>query len=105
MTLIERKKPTREAKGDDFTMAQQKLIGEVESATDRNDHTGAMLMVANYLKNKKFIKIVTAIQTIQEAEGSMPSKLSAYRSEVFSELIDLLKKENPEFGTAVYQAT
>ena len=69
------------------------LIADIEKYTDRNDHTSAVLTLAKFLGQTKYIKLIEAIQIIHRIEGSMPSEISKYRSILLKDLIDKFKSK------------
>jgi hypothetical protein len=58
------------------------VIAEIEGATDRNDHTGALWLWAKFLKHKKWSAVLSAAVELQGAWGSLPPGMSDMRREV-----------------------
>lgn len=58
----------------------------IEQMTDRNDHTGALCLLADYAGGK-FPKIMQAIKNIHDIEGCMPYSLGQYRHEIKAEML------------------
>jgi len=68
----------------------------VADATDRNDHTGALLNIANFFLYTKFIKIFEAIDVCHDQDDSMSQWLIKYRSEKSDEMMMYIKKTEGE---------
>lgn len=68
-----------------------KLIKDISKNTKKNDHTGAALALAKFLKNGNAIKILDAINDIQHIEGGMPLPLLQYRQEILTRLLTFVK--------------
>lgn len=68
-------------------------IDKIAKMTDRNDHDGALIAGAVYLKHKKLEKIFRAIASIHDVEGSMPRSLDTYRYEKSKELWNYASQE------------
>ena len=71
------------------------LCNKIEAATDRNDHNGAALHLAEFV-GQKFTKIVKAIQVIHEHEGSMPFPLVEYRRQVIKNMLHCVTQQHGE---------
>ena len=69
------------------------LIADIEKYTDRNDHTNAVLTLAKFLGQTKYVKLIEAIQIIHRLEGSIPSEISKYRSILLKDLIEKFKSK------------
>lgn len=61
--------------------------------TDRNDHTGSVLALAEALKARDQEKALRAIVVIQNYMGHMPSDLSALRYKILTGLLATAKRE------------
>lgn len=70
------------------------IVVKIAKLTDRNDHTGSVLELAKFLNDKKAIKVLQAVQQIHDAEGSMPSEISKYRSNILNDLMSKLKSKH-----------
>ncbi len=65
-------------------------ITAVQKATDINDHTGAIVLMAQYVAKKhnrlegvdKLIKSAQAVETLHDFYGHMPDYLNKIRNEV-----------------------
>lgn len=66
------------------------VVNSISKKTEQNDHTGAAMELAKYLKATRFIKILKAVSDIQDAEGSMPTSVSRYRDEVVHDMLMLV---------------
>lgn len=47
----------------------EKTMKKIEQMTNRNDHNGARILGAKFLKSKYFIDVFSAIEMIADAEG------------------------------------
>ena len=68
------------------TLNLNTLARKIEAATDRNDHTGARVMLAGQLGGK-FPALMKAIETIHDIEGCMPYEVGQYRTALTKEMI------------------
>ncbi len=108
MKLVERKKTKSEAGpgsfGDRFSSAEEKLIKDVAEATDRNDHSGSIRLVAEFLGYKQIVKVLDAIKVITDFEGQLPSEIGEYREKMRARVMTLLKKDKPALYTEINDA-
>ena len=74
-----------------------KLIAKM---TDNNDHTGALIELAKLLGHTRTVKILTAIETIQDVEQHLPTHVARYRQEISDRLMDDARKR---FDKATFQ--
>lgn len=74
----------------------EQLCTEVKELTWYNEHTKAKLVIAEYFKLDKYIKIFKAIEQIGDAEGFLPGELSTYRHRKGIELLNAIKQEQGE---------
>jgi hypothetical protein len=88
----------------DLATSETKFLLDVVAMTDRNDHNGALLLIANYTGYKASAKIIQAICQIHEVEQHMPSALNDYRREVSTRLLSDIKRNNPELFTKIQKA-
>lgn len=65
-----------------------KVADKLTKLTDNNAHTEAVIELAKFVGDKKWIKITQAIEAIHDAEGSLPIELSKYRTEITTRLIN-----------------
>ena len=86
--------------GKDFP---QNIIDKIAKMTDQNDHTGARLLLAKSIKNKKMEKAYAGIEDIQTYLGHLPEGLYHTRQELDKEMFALVKK-NYSNGNEVYMA-
>jgi hypothetical protein len=88
-----------------ISMSMKALLGEasgdaasvhaaVERATANNDHTGALLHWAEFLKAAKWVKVLKLMVALQDAWGSLPTGMEQARKEVSSALYDLTKSQH-----------
>jgi hypothetical protein len=75
-------------------MTIQQLADKIEAATDRNDHTGAVCLLADFVGGK-YPKIAEAIRLIHKEVGSMPIELGKYRHELRNEMLFILSEKLP----------
>ena len=76
---------------NDEIMTPATLAAEIEAATDRNDHTGAVCMLADFVGGK-FPKLAAAIKAIHDAEGCMPYEVGHYRSQIKAEMFYIISQ-------------
>lgn len=84
--ISEVKKSLSEAKGDAVV---DKLVADVADATDRNDHTGSLVLIAKWLKDRRMIKRLEAIETITMLDGSLDTHIGQYRLSLMKKLLKL----------------
>jgi hypothetical protein len=71
----------------------KEIVARVAKATDKNDHTGAVMELSVFLNDTKSFKKLEAIETIHTIEGSMPSEISKYRDSILKDLINKFKSK------------
>jgi len=69
------------------------VFKKIEKQTDENDHTGSIMTLAKFLKDKKSEKILSMIIGIHKIVGHMPSPLIDYRSSIRKDLMKLAEKK------------
>ena len=69
------------------------IVAKIAKLTDRNDHTAAVIELATFLNNTRALKLLQAIKTIHDIEGSMPIEVSKYRSSILKDLEDKFKSK------------
>lgn len=74
----------------------EQLSTEIKELTWYNEHTLAKVVIAEYFKLNKYIKIFKAIEQIGDAEGYLPWELGDYRCRKGQELLDAIKQEHGE---------
>lgn len=70
------------------------VVDKIQKRTDANDHTGAAMVLATYLKSSKMKKILDAIESIQDAEGSIPPQIRDYRDLLVKEMVATIKDKS-----------
>ena len=95
--LSVRKKIIEQTKTDDMlkevqflgekTNLDQNVIDSIAQKTDRNDHNGAVSLLARALGRKQEVKIMDHIAVIHQVERSMSPNLIAYRTEIMNRLL------------------
>jgi hypothetical protein len=78
-------------------------IDKINDLTDRNDHGGAVKLLAKLLGLKKEEKIMVKIIEIHKIAGHMSPVLISYRNEIRNKCLDLAKKKYSN-GIDVYGA-
>lgn len=63
-------------------MNKKDLIKEVAESTDCNDHTGALLLVAQFVEDSELTQCLEEIQAEQDRLGYMPRPLMSKRDAV-----------------------
>jgi hypothetical protein len=71
----------------------KEIVARVAKATDKNDHTGAVMELSVFLNDTKSFKKLEAIETIHTIEGSMPSEISKYRDSILKDLMNKFKSK------------
>ena len=74
----------------------EQLCTELKELTWYNEHSLAKLVIAEYFKLDKYIKIFKAIEQICDAEGSLSPEISDYRYRKGVELLEAIKQEHGE---------
>jgi len=69
------------------------IATEIAEMTDDNDHEGARLALAEYLKHKVFIKVYKAIIEIHDISGNYNFELLKFRDSVDKELFKFAKSK------------
>lgn len=77
----------------------QSAIDKMAKLTDDNQHTEALIVLAELVGMKKEVKILKLIQQIHQLEGHLPSTLGHYRRETSQNVHD---KARRKFGKEVY---
>ena len=70
-------------------LLDQGVIDRIADHTDRNDHNGAVRMLAFALNRKQEVKIMDHIAVIHKVERSMSPNLIAYRTEIMNRLLKM----------------
>ena len=85
----------------------EKIVKKIKGMTARNDHIGAYILISSeILKNKKLVKIFTAIDDITNVDNGMSMNLSNFRYEKYQEMLNQVKaKLDDQDYQAVYQST
>lgn len=80
-------------------------IKKIAKMTDQNDHIGALIKLAELLKNNKALKVLAGIKMIQDAEGYLPSEISTYRYGWYTQLMSECKsKFNPDVYKKIHNS-
>lgn len=75
------------------------LCDKLKDLTWDNEHTLARVVIAEYFKMNKFIKIFKAVEEICNIEGHTPWELTDYRHNKGVELLEAVKQEH---GIEIY---
>ena len=67
-----------EAAGD--ASSPEAMVRKFNKMTDVNDHTGAAILLATFLKDTKAMKCLKLVKQIHELEGSIPEGIFKYRT-------------------------
>jgi len=67
-----------EAVGD--ASSPEAMVRKFNKMTDVNDHTGAAILLATFLKDTKAMKCLKLVKQIHELEGSIPEGIFKYRT-------------------------
>lgn len=79
------------------------IIKKIASATDRNDHTGASLILAKQLGHKKYEMALKGIEMIQRAYKHTPNEIISLRLTISKELWAIADAKFSN-GDAIYSA-
>jgi hypothetical protein len=67
------------------------LSKRISKLTDFNDHTGAIMLLAKYLKDKENIKVLNMVKKSIERTGYLEKEYSDLRNIVYKELLTKAK--------------
>ena len=70
-------------------------VGKIASQTDRNDHNGSIITLANALKDKKAVKMMQLLSQMHKMEGHMTTDMIAIRTGISK---DLMKKAEKTYS-------
>lgn len=71
----------------EVVMNLQKIIKKISDLTNENYHTEAIIVLAEYLKETKAVKILEHILKIHLLVGHMPRNLMDFRTSILTDLI------------------
>lgn len=79
-------------------------VSAVKNATEINDHTGAIVIMAQYVAKKhnqlegvdKLIKYAQAVETLHDFYGHMPASLNEIRDEVGDRIESFLSADEKQ---------
>lgn len=83
-------------KMDEGTLSNSSAKGplqDIAKMTDSNNHIGAYIAGAKYLKNKKLENVFMGIQMIQQAEGSLTREVDVVRMKYYKDMIAYAKQK------------
>jgi len=66
----------------------QKIIDKVAKMTDWNDHNGARIELAKWVKNKKLLKAYEGVKAIHDFHGSLPPCLYELRYKLLDKRLE-----------------
>jgi hypothetical protein len=72
------------------------MVRKFNKMTDVNDHTGAAILLATFLKDTKAMKCLKLVKQIHELENSMPSGIGEYRAKLSKQLWEVFSKKYPK---------
>ena len=79
-------------------------VETINDLTDRNDHTGAALLLCEVLGLKRQAKVLHHIKEIHSTLRHMPSSLSDFQYDIMKPVYNVAKKTKLEDGTSLYDA-
>lgn len=79
----------------------KKAVDKISELTSDNNHTEAIIELAKFLGNKKYVTILNSINTIHDVAGHMPPQLELYRKEIH---MDMMKQIQSKYGKSAFQA-
>ena len=79
------------------------IIKRIQKMTDQNDHTGARMLAAKSIKNKKMLAAYEGLDAINAYFGHSPQEMISLRNQLDKRLFDFLKK-NFANGNDIYMA-
>ena len=74
----------------------ENLCKELKQLTWNNDHTGALIRIADYFRMADYYAIFKAIETIHDAERCMPYDLGSYRRMKSNQMMAAIKEQYGE---------
>lgn len=81
------------------------LASDLSALTQENDHTEARLQLAEALNNRKWMSVLTSLQTIQSAYGYMPPGGAQIQSDALDALLAQAEKQwGPAAAQVLYAA-
>jgi hypothetical protein len=90
----------REKKLNEATSSFNKLVSDVADMTDRNEHTKSLILIAKFIKDRRMIKRLEAIETIAMLDRHLDPNLEKYRLSLMNALMknakSILSKEEFE---------
>lgn len=87
---------------DDIPEGRYKaMIVRIRQRTDRNDHSEAIELLAEFVRDMKALRVIEAIREISNYVGSIPNDLYDLRNKL---LKGLLKKASSKMSPEEYEA-
>ncbi len=83
-----------EAAGD--AASPEAFVRKFNKMSDVNDHNGAAILLATFLKDTKAMKCLKLVKQIHELESSMPHEIWAYRAKWSKQLWEVFSKKYPQ---------
>ena len=71
-----------------------KVIQKIAQMTNRNDHTGSLLLLAKELKDREAIKLLGSIKDMHKVYGHMPQELRTLRNVIHDNLMRQSKSKH-----------
>jgi hypothetical protein len=71
----------------------ERLAKTIDAATDQNDHTGSIILLAKFLKSEKWVERLTILQDLHDAWGSLPPGAHEVRTQAMDELFAQVAKQ------------
>ena len=72
------------------------VVKAIAKKTNQNDHTGAAIDLAIFLKDKRTEKVLGHVSEIHRIIGSMPKQLQDFRDYMQNYMLDEIKKKYDE---------
>lgn len=77
-------------------------IHKLQQMTDRNNHTGALLLLAEMMGNKREMRKLEHIDSLHDLYGHLVRPLQVMRNDTRDELYDQAKKVRYSDGSTLY---
>jgi hypothetical protein len=71
------------------------LAKNIQKLTDINDHTGAVLKLAKFLKDPYYISVLNGIEKVHNKLGYLPAEYSSARNFTLNQLLNIAKDKLP----------
>lgn len=83
----------------------ERTIGAIVRLTERNNHSGAIVMLAKVMKDGRLLKVAESIETLRDFAGYLPNGMREIQDKVRGVLLQKAKKKlSPEDYQSLYMA-